>query len=359
MKVLLVDDLLDIGGKERQMLTAVKALRSRGVEVHLGLLSKPGTLGAEAAMLADSHVVFGRKHPFSPGAIHRLRKYIRENHIDIVHCNGVVDSFYVYLASKGIRVKCVCTVHGYEKNLYLTVHKWVLARFDAVIAVSSSFLRDMKKSGYTSPAFRVIHNSISNDYQPIERQHEHTRSTTTKAVMVSRFDWSKDQMTVAKAMTVLKEREVDISLDFIGAGPDEYMSPVREFTTSHGLQGMIQFLGEIDDLTRILPAYDLMVMSSNAESFGIALVEGMASGLPVVASDIPSFREITSDSRFGILFEPVDDKDLADRIQALISSPTKMRELSALSLERAAEYTPDRFADDTLNLYYTLIGKEL
>jgi glycosyltransferase involved in cell wall biosynthesis len=358
MKVLLVDDLLDIGGKERQMLTAVKVLRSRGVEVHLGLLSKPGTLGAEAAVLADSCVIFGRKHPFSPGVIRRLRKYIRESHFDIVHCNGVIDSIYVYLASLGLPVQCVCTVHGYEKGLYLTVHRWVLARFDAVIAVSNTFLQDMKKLGYTSPIFRVINNSISDDYQPAGRQDNHAGSTTVKAVMVSRFDWSKDQMTVARAMALLMERGVDISLDFIGTGPDEYISPVREFITSHGLQEMIHFLGEINDLTRVLPAYDLIVMSSNAESFGIALVEGMASGLPVVASDIPSFREIISDTKFGMLFEPGDDEGLADRISALISSPARMRELSVLSLERAVEYSPDRFAEDTLDLYNTLTGKE-
>ena len=142
----------------------------------------------------------------------------------------------------------------------------------------------------------------------------------------------------------------------MGTGRGEYLSPVEEFVREQGLEDRIRFRGEVRDLPTVMPDFDLMVMSSRAESFGISLVEGMAWGLPVVASDIPPFREITSTGTAGLLFRTGDHEHLADVLQELVSDPDRMERQRELSLERAADYSPGAFGDRTVALYEELLA---
>jgi glycosyltransferase involved in cell wall biosynthesis len=355
VRVLLVDDTLDIGGKERQTVVALKCLTGLGIETHMGFLSSPGKLGGEAVALADGHAVFGRRNPLSPSAVRALKDYVVSREIDLVHCNGVVDSLHAFLACRNLDVRLVCTVHGYEHGMHLAVHRYVLSRFHAVVAVSNAFLEDLRKAGYGSGLFRVIPNSHSGSAPPSPVHRESRPGEPLKMVMISRFDWSKDQLTAARALELLRAQGTDARLDFVGSGTERYISPVEDFVCENELEDRVRLRGEIRDLPAILPDYDLMVMSSSAESFGIALVEGMAWGLPVVASDIPPFREITSEGRFGLHFRTGDHADLARILETLASDPGRLDELSGLALERAADYSPEAFGNRTLSLYEELL----
>lgn len=357
MNILLVDDILDVGGKERQFLTALEVLQKYDIDIHVALLKGKGVLGDRAIGLADGYMVCNRKHPLSLRTIRRIRKYVVQNKIDLIHCNGVIDSLHVYLAAKDLTVKLVCTVHGYEKGLHLRVHKHILSRYDAVVAVSKPFLGDIIKQGYRSNLFRVIPNSYSTEFISTElpsTNHE----KNLRMVMVSRFDWSKDHTTVLRALKKLKEAGFGIELDFIGGGEEKYIRPVRETVSSLDLEDSVCFLGVVGNLSELLDGYDLMVMSSRAESFGIVLVEGMASGLPIVASDIDPFREITDEGRYGLLFRTGDHGDLADRITGLAESIEKRKEMSELSIERAADYSPETYGERTIGLYREVLDSE-
>ena len=355
--ILLVDDILDVGGKERQLLTALKVLKNYDIEVHLALLKGSGVLGEKAVNLADGHLLCRRTKPLSISTVRELRKYIIDNDVKLVHCNGVIDAFHVELATIGLDVRLVCTVHGFEKGFHLFVHKLLLSRFDAVIAVSSSFLNSMKKLGYSSKLFRVIPNSYSTDFIKPEIQSGITNSPL-KAVMVSRFDWSKDQITVVQALKKLKESGFAIVLDLIGSGEEKYLKPVRERVSSLDLEDSVNFLGVVDNLSELLSSYDLMIMSSRAESFGIALVEGMAAGLPVIASDILPFREITDNGAYAFLFKTGDSDDLSRKLVELVSSEEKLIEMSDLARKRALIFSPDEFGLRTIQLYKELLGSD-
>lgn len=356
-RILLVDDILDIGGKERQLLTALEVLKDYHIEVHLALLKGRGVLGEKAVNLADGHLICSREKPFSLSTIRELRRYIKKNDVKLVHCNGVIDAFHVALAVMGLDVKLVCTVHGFEKGIHLFVHRLILSRFDAVIAVSSSFLTGIRKLGYRSKLFRVIPNSYSTDFisQDI---HPGITNSPPKSVMVSRFDWSKDQITVVQALKKLKESGFPIVLDLIGSGEKKYLEPVREQVSLLDMEDSVNFMGVVDNLSELLSSYDLMIMSSRAESFGIALVEGMAAGLPVIASDILPFREITDNGVYGILFRTGDSDDLSRKLVELVSSRKRLREMSDLAAKRASSFSPEEFGLKTIELYEELLGSD-
>jgi len=356
MKVLLVDDILDVGGKERQFLTGLKALREFDIDIHVALLKGKGTLGDRAIKLANGYIICNRKHALSPVTIRKIRKYIVRNGIDLIHCNGMIDSLHMFLATRGLSVKLICTVHGYERGLYLLVHKYVLSRFDAVVAVSRSFLDDLVNLRYRCDTFVVIPNSVAPEFFEVIR---HAKASTTRIVMLSRFDWFKDQLTVVKAMKHLKQSGIRAHTDLIGSGAAEYLDPVQEYVRANDLDDVVSFLGEIENVVDCIGGYDLMVMASTADTFGISLVEGMAAGLPVIASNIKPFQEILGNGKYGLLFENGNPSQLASCLISIIESQDKGRIFSQLAKERAADYLPEQYAKKMTSLYHTLMKNEV
>lgn len=356
MKVLITDDALDTGGKERQILTSLRLFHDDpSVHMHLALLRESGVMGDRAFDYADDVMVCGRRNPISIKTVRMLKEYIRKHGIELIHCNGVIDAFHVFLATFDLDLKRVCTIHGYEKGKHLLVHKHVLSRFDAVIAVSESFLKDIKKDGYRARCFRVIPNSYSIDFIDfIDLQRQD--SELLKLVMVSRFDWSKDHITILESMKMLKERGYHVHLDLIGSGKTEYTDSAKKWIVQLDLEEMVSLKGSVEVTPELLFGYDVMVMSSIAESFGIAIVEGMVTGLPVVVSDIPPFREITDNGKYGLLFGTGDPEDLSSKIEQLYESRDLRDQLASLARQRADYYSPEAFSNRTMALYRDVLG---
>ena len=120
----------------------------------------------------------------------------------------------------------------------------------------------------------------------------------------------KDQKTLIKALALLPD---DFYVLFVGDGPllDEY----QKLAQYYNLSKRILFLSVREDAISILKASDIVVMSSNFEGFGLAAVEGMAAGKPVIASDVEGLSNIVEGA--GLLFEPHNEKDLAAKVREL------------------------------------------
>lgn len=356
-RILFTVDRLDTGGKERLILSLLELAQGTMLQIHLCLLSGHGELGKQACRLARNCIVTGRKQPYSPSSVSRIRAYVRENGLRLVHCNGVVDSFHAYHATRRQPVCKVCTIHGHECGWRLAVHKWLLKKFDAVVVPSKSMRRDALSLGYRANRMHVIPNCYSPSFgRSVWSSRDQTEKKTPQAVCLSRFDWSKDQSTVVRAMAIVKARGFNLDLDLIGSGEERYLNPVRELVKSLGLQGRINFLGNTESSPELLGKYDIMIASSIAESFGIGLVEGMVSGLPVVATNIPPFREILGNGEYGLLFSEGDHEALASILIRLLQDDQELERLSNAAEERAAEYSPKKFLGRLVNLYQSLLS---
>jgi glycosyltransferase involved in cell wall biosynthesis len=357
MRILLVDDTLNVGGKERLVLTSLKCLPRDRMTVHLCLIAGPGALGDEAIALADGTLVCGRKSPYSPGAVRLLRRYVIDKGIDLLHCNGTVDLLHAYAATRGLSAKLVCSVHGYASGIHRLLGKFLLARCDAVMPVSSSLLSDLRNEGYRSRLFRVVPNCYDPAFENPEPRLGPAVPGRLSLVCVSRFDWSKDQLTIVRAMKAAVDQGRDVTLDFAGSGPERYIGPVTRAASDLGLASRVRFLGTRRDVADLLPRYDAFILSSFAESFGIAAVEAMACGLPVLLSDIPSFREITRDGEDGLLFATGSPESAAAAISTLCDDLGARAELAARALARSREYSPRAFAARLSDLYSSLLGE--
>ena len=150
-------------------------------------------------------------------------------------------------------------------------------------------------------------------------------------MQVSRFAAEKDQMTLIRALKLLPN-----NYDVVLVGNGELLLQYKQRVKELGLSERVHFLGLRDDVPSILKMADIVVLSSNFEGFGLAAVEGMAAGKPVIASNVPGLAEVVSGA--GLLFKLHDEYELADHIQKLSENKEYYEEISRRCFMRAKEF---------------------
>jgi phosphatidylinositol alpha-mannosyltransferase len=140
------------------------------------------------------------------------------------------------------------------------------------------------------------------------------------------------------------------------AGPGDADEQRRKLPPE--LRDRAVFLGEVseEDKVRVLHSIDVFCSpNTGGESFGIVTAEAMAAGLPIVASDIPAFRQVLRGGRAGELFAVGDPADLARVTARLLDDPARRAELSVAALDAVAEYDWNTVARDVLSVYETVV----
>jgi glycosyltransferase involved in cell wall biosynthesis len=183
-----------------------------------------------------------------------------------------------------------------------------------LVASSAATHAALRRLGPLPAGARVIHNAC--DIAEIRRRADTVRrSRTARAFsigMVARLDPIKDHATLIAALAAVAAAWPDapVALDIIGDGP---LRPALEAQAAAlGLADRVRVLGSRRDIPEQLGALDVLVLSTTAaEGFGIALIEALAAGVPVIASDVPACREVLRDGVLGTLVPPSDPAALA------------------------------------------------
>ena len=156
-----------------------------------------------------------------------------------------------------------------------------------------------------------------------------------RVLMVARLDPIKDQSTLIRAFAAA--RQPGWQLQLVGDGPDRQR--LETLATEFGLDVSEVFLGRRSDIPYLLGQADIFVFSTTpAEGFGIVLIEAMAAGLPILASDVPACREVLLDGAAGDLLPPGDDHAWTDRLHQLMTQPEARSALAQRSITHAARY---------------------
>lgn len=156
-----------------------------------------------------------------------------------------------------------------------------------------------------------------------------------RVVMVARLDPIKDQATLIRALAAA--RQSGWQLQLVGDGPDRHR--LEALATQLGLDASEVFLGRRSDIPELLGQADIFAFSTTpAEGFGIVLIEAMAAGLPILASDVPACREVLLDGEAGDLLPPGDDQAWTDRLHQLMTQPEARSALAQRSTTHADQY---------------------
>ena len=131
-----------------------------------------------------------------------------------------------------------------------------------------------------------------------------------------------------------------------GERKEEYQSLVKELN----IENKVKFLGVRNDIPKILKITDICVLSSNWEGFGLAAIESMAAGKPVIASNVAGLKQIVEGN--GLVFEKGNEKDLEEKIRFLLNDKKKYEEISRKCLEKSKEYDIQKIKNKIKSIYF-------
>ncbi len=286
--------------------------------------------------------------PISPcrdlKALRQLIEIMRDHEFDIVHTHSSKAGVLGRIAAKLAGVPVVMhTVHGFafpaarswlKKALYLAT-EWLSARFcDMTICLKPSDMVLAEKWLRIQPdKLRLIPNGIAVEtYRPMDRScrrkiHREVFKTepgTLAIGTVGRLWPQKDPFCFVEAADILLSRGVDAEFFLIGDG--DLRHDLEGVIRLRGREDQIHVLGWRTDVPRLVAALDLFVLTSRWEGLPLALLEALACGTPVVASDIPGNREAVVEGVDGLLARCGEPQSFADQIQKLLSHPGLRRE---------------------------------
>lgn len=277
----------------------------------------------------------------------------------IVHLHGVSQkSTVMALLARLFGKKIVITIHTAGQDEPEAVKRfgalayWCYSSADRFVAISEGVAAAMRDAGF-GDRLRVIPNGVDTSrFQPPD---DDQRRAAKRAIGVLPQDvpwilfvgfFSKDKRpdVLFDAWLQLQQQHPRSSaLLFVGATESKYhevdsglASQIRKRAEAAGLADFVHFAGEMPDVERAYRAADVFVMPSTREAFGMVLIEAMASGLPVVATRIPSVTdEIVGDS--GVLVPPSDAAAVAAALSTLLNDPRSRGDLGARARQRVSE----------------------
>lgn len=385
VKVLRVIARLNVGGPALHVAYLSAGLQGRGYETTLvaGELAR----GEESmAFVAESRGVEVRavselRRQVSPFrdvvAALRLAALIRTLRPDVVHTHtakaGAVGRVAVVLSRVRPRPVVVHTFHGHVLRGYFgPVTAWgfrllerILARTtDALVAVSPQVRDDLVRLGVAPrEKFVVVRLGIELEERVGGDGDARARARTLLGIPEGRFlvGWM-GRMTAVKrtddvllALEALRARGVDAALCLVGDGPDR--EHVEERAHELGIARDCFYLGYQDAVADWYAAFDVMILPSANEGTPVSVIESLAAGRPVVATDVGGVSDVVRDGVDGFLVEAGDVAALAERLETLAGDPGLRGLMGAAGRERVLRrYAVARLVDDVDRLYRALLA---
>ena len=291
MKIMHVLPELEEGGVERIVPVLANCQARLGHEVCV--VSNGGRLTSLLAPDVE-HIKMPvhRKTPFVaiPCAF-RLARMIRGENISVIHAHSRVPAWICWAIKRlEPRVRYIFTAHAvYPRLNYGT---WPITKADGITCVSNAVLKSMESWMPASAPARVVYNPINSKILPWTGSGD---VSSKHLLYLGRVSEKKGPVFLIEAMARVKNQHW--VLDVVGDGPA--MDLLREKISEYGVGGRVAIHGFCNDAPAAISRCDLLICPSREEGFYLTLLEALLSGTPVLASDIPAVRELTSTDRFA------------------------------------------------------------
>jgi glycosyltransferase involved in cell wall biosynthesis len=331
-------------------------------------LDGSGALGETLRAEGFAVYVLGRREGFDWRCAQRLARLVRDEQIAIVHAHQYTPFFYAAVARLFRRNRpIVFTEHGrffpdYRRPKRVLANRLLLARRDRVVGVGNAVRQALiDNEGLPGKRVEVVYNGI--DLAPYAQGAAPCRADICREfafsdddwliVQVARLDTIKDHPTAIRAFDRVRAARGNARLLLVGEGPTR-ASIEAEIARRH-LQKFVRLAGTRNDVPRLLKAADVLWLTSKSEGIPLTLIEGMAAGLPVVATNVGGVAEVVDRGTTGLLTPPGDDAALAEAVLRLAAQEDLRRRLGDAGRTRAFE----RFSEDRMHEGYARIYDEL
>ena len=367
MKVLHTISSGGMYGAEAVILNLARTLRGGPHECVLGVFSNssnPKIQLHESALKEgfESHLIdcWGK---VDLAAIARIRRIATRTGMDVVHAHGYKADVYSYLALLGMGVPMVSTCHTwYDTDPFISVYgkadRFVLRRYARVVAVSDEVRQRLLKAGVREQKIRMVRNGI--DLRPFDgalRSHQNGPTAKQALVvgLVGRLAWEKGVDVFLRAAAEVLVEFPETRFVVVGEGPDQ--EKLERLIDASLIGESVELLGRREEMASVYASLDVMVSSSRQEGLPMAVLEGMASGLALVATAVGAVPTVVVDGRTGVLVPAADAGSLAAGIAELLRDPAKRKRLGGAARQLIEEeYSAARMTMDYLRVYEEAIA---
>jgi glycosyltransferase involved in cell wall biosynthesis len=295
----------------------------------------------------------------------KLAEHFVEDRIDLVHCHNVTALFHGARAAwRAQRLPSLFTEHDREMPApwrHRVLHRWLGRRVTRTVAVSEQLRRDLVRyEGFPPDSTGCLVNGIPD---PMER------FSGDRAEARAELGWSDIPVVLAVgSCTPVKNHagflrvfadlhaRMDGQVRFVLAGDGPLRDDLEEQAHKDLPAGAVVFLGNRDDVPRLLAASDVFVLPSHREGLPLSLVEAHAMARPSVASLVGGNPEVIQDGVTGTLVECRDNKGFADALESILQDPDEQRERGRLGRRRFLDvFTHERMVSAYVALYEALL----
>jgi len=350
-------------------------LADRGHEVHVVSYVRPVRVN-EAEPRVHFHEVPIARYPlfqyppYTLALATKLATLAREHPIDILHAHyAIPHTASAYLAKQMLgdqAPKIVTTLHGTDITLlgldesFYEITRFCLQQSDGVTAVSDYLARETHEKFCTDCPAEVIHNFVDLErFNPSRFDAELRRKYACPDEFLvghlSNFRWVKRPQDVIKTFHHIA-RHHSAKLLMIGDGPDR--ETAERLADERGLKDRVIFVGSDQDVEDLLPLLDLFLLPSEQESFGLAALEAMACGVPVIASNVGGLPELITHNVSGYLFPMGEYDAMGDAAETLLRDKEVHKRLSVGARKRAEQFSQSKIIDRYENLYRRVLESD-
>ena len=282
---------------------------------------------SEAVKATGAELIQVKKNGNMLAYLWHLRRAVLEHHIDVVHAQTPSNALVSIVALLFSRVKILTTFHGFS---FSDSPRWywrlIYACSRRIICVSE-FQKRFYEKKWGLPdinKLQVIHNGI--DFSKLDHPVPDTArpvsvsSDKMNMMMVGSFIEGRSQLFVCQVAEQLSRSGLPFHLYFAGrrddAEPERYDQCVT-YCEEHALTEQVHFLGNRSDIPYLLHQMDLFIYASEHDTFGIAVIEALASGIPVLVNDWDVMKEITDNGALATLYKTGDIGDCCERVKRI------------------------------------------
>ena len=350
-----------------------KALAAKGHQIHFITYSQPVRLGSARANIRY-HEVNVSDYPlflYPPyetvlaSKMVDVAKYEKLDllhvHYAIPHASAAITAKQV-LAEEGIHVPVITTLHGTDITLlgkdssFEPVISFAINKSDLVTAVSSSLRNDTYKLFGINRDIEVIPNFINVSLMAAEQRtalrSEYASNDERVVVHISNFRPVKRIVDVIETFAKVVN-EIPSKLILVGDGPER--SRAEHLCRELNMCDQVLFMGNVKNPLEILSIADAFLLPSESESFGLAALEAMACGVPVISTNTGGLPEVNRHGVTGMMSNVGDVEDMARNLKFLLEDTKRLEKFGKNALMRAGDFSMDKILPMYENLYNSVL----
>lgn len=348
-RIVMLIPTLDRSGAEKQFTLLATRLPKDEFDVSAIALTRGGPFADELAASGVPLTVIGKRSKFDPFSFIRLRSELKRLQPQILHtwlfaanaygrlCAGIVPHTKIIVSERCVDSWKAGWQHWLDRRL--------IDRTDRLIGNSQSVVDFYRESGVPAGKLACIPNGID-----IPRNHESSDSSERQAILgelgfpadafvigfVGRLAKQKRVEDLLWTVETLRQIRPQLYLVLVGDGPER--ERLEKFAHDIGVTHHVRFLGHREDVSRWLKLFDVFCLASSFEGMSNSIMEAMAVGKPVIASDIPANRELVVQDETGFLPKLADSVGFMQFLRRLIDEPALRKRMGEAGRERIQQF---------------------